>query len=412
MIMTASTTNPTSLASLETLSGQQIVYLSHQRWNTHTTPVHHIAERLSRENLVLFVEPPESVAWLFHEPPAREALTWSFNPLEQRSENFYIYHTPPLFLPWAARSRWISQATLAMQLRHVRYAMRRLNIERPICWIFQFNVSDLLPALNPSLTVYECAEDYAAYETRDWVRRYVEGHAERLCRECDCVLVPSEKMARMREWVGNRLHLIPWGVDVPHYAKARETETPIPPELDKLPRPIIGMFGMLDGRRMHYDLVLHLARRHRDWSIALVGRCMPNLNKELLDAEPNIHFFGMQPVDALPGFCKGFDVCMIPYRLNQFTEAIMPLKLTEYLATGKPCVSTELPAAKVFKDVIHVADSIESFEQGVIAALKQDTGQQRRIERANEFDWEVIGSRRLAVAAQSLRKKQAAEARP
>ncbi|MBI4581906.1 MAG: hypothetical protein HY718_19570, partial [Planctomycetes bacterium] len=140
------------------LQGLDIVFISHQRWNTHVTAVHNSVLRLARRNRVLFVEPPDSLAWLPTEHAAREALTWILSPLERRSPNLFVYHTPPVFLPGQSRARWIFRSISATYELMIRLACQRAGFDRPIFWIYQFNSVGVVSALRPRCTVYECAE--------------------------------------------------------------------------------------------------------------------------------------------------------------------------------------------------------------------------------------------------------------
>src|SRR5262249_25940015 len=146
-----------------------------------------------------------------------------------------------------------------------------------------------------------------------------------------------------------------------------------------------------------------LADRHPDWSIVLVGRCMPNLDTRLLREAPNVHLLGMRPVDDLPAYCKSFDVCMLPYKIVDFTRTILPLKLIEYLPTGKPVVTTALPAAYEFKDVYYIAETIDEYERMVIEALSESPEMaERRVARGREYNWDDLVEKRMRVAAAGL----------
>lgn len=385
------------------LEAADIVFLGHQRWNTHVTAVQNSVVRLARTHRVLFVEPPDSMAWLPTEPAAREALTWILDPLERKDDNLYIYHTPPLFLPGQARARWIARAVDATFQTMLRLACHRLGFRRPLFWIYQFNTVGVVKALRPRCTVYECAEEWEEYETDPVVKRYIHEMDAELCRTADVVIVPSQAMYEKKHVHNASTYLVPWGVDLDLYGRTRRAETPIPDDVAGLAHPIIGMFGMLDGRRLHTRMLAELARRHPEWNIVLVGRCMPNLDRSPLEALPNVHFLGMKPVEAIPGYCKAFDVCMIPYMLNDFTRSIMPLKIAEYLATGKPVVSTPLPAATELRDVIRIGADADIWARHIVEALNEpEDATRKRIERADQYDWDLLIQRRMKAVARHM----------
>ncbi len=398
--------------SATTLSGEQIVFLSHQRWNTHVTPVHHTVRWLTRRNTVLFMEPPDSMGWLLHEPPAREAMTWIADPLERKHERLWVFHTPPVFLPGQASRRWIQRSLSCQYTWMVRAAQRRLGMRRPIFWVFQFNTVEVLDALRAAFAVYECAEDHAAYEVDERVKRHIVEMDARLCRRADVVLTPSRAMHSARIALNPRTSLVPWGVDTRHYGLARQAGTPVPDDVARLGKPVIGMFGMLDGRRLHVELLLRLSQRHPDWQVVLIGRCMPNLDTRPLLERPNIHLLGMKPVETLPAYCKSFDVCIIPYMLNEFTRSIMPLKLVEYLATGKPAVATALPAALELNGVIRIGATLDEFERHVVEALAEGPeSAAARVRRAREYDWEAVAEQKLSIVAHELERRRSLRTR-
>lgn len=405
-------TDASSPAETWPLSGEEIVFLSHQRWSTHVTAIQNTVVRLARTNRVLFMEPPDSVGWLLHEPPARAAMTWILDPLERKSRNLSVYHTPPLFLPGQARAPWIARSLTATYEFMVRRAIERMGFRRPIYWVFQFNTVWLLKALRARFAVYECAEEWAANESSPRNQNYIRRVDEEMCRSADVVFVPSRDMMNRKAAFNANTFLAPWGVDVALYSRARDPETLIPGDVADLPRPIIGIVGMFDGRRLHIELLQTLARRHPDWSVVLVGRCMPNLDTRPLEELPNIHLLGMRPVEDLPGYCKAFDVCMLPYRVLEFTRSIMPLKLVEYLSTGKPVVTTDLPAAEDFRDVYYVAHTVDEFEQMVVRALDDDPRRvELRVRRGADYDWDHLVRERMRIVVDQMRRRARAEAR-
>jgi glycosyltransferase involved in cell wall biosynthesis len=291
----------------------------------------------------------------------------------------------------------------------VRRAVKRAGFVNPIFWVFQFSAEPVISNLEPELVVYECAEEWYHYETRPQIRQYIKETDQEMCRRADVVFVPSQALFESKKAHNEQTFLVPWGVDTELYGRTSDPNTPIPRDIQHLNHPIVGMFGMLDGRRLHIELLNQLATRHPDWNIVLVGRCMPNLDRGPLKELPNVHWPGFKDVAELPGYCKAYDVCIIPYIINEFTSSIMPLKLVEYLATGKPVVTTALPAADDFRDLIHVADTIEEFERCVIASLTHDNEEDRRLrlERSKEFSWDLLAECKMQIAADQLTRQPA-----
>ena len=372
------------------LRGRDIVVLSHQRWGAHFTPIHGTTLRLAQQNRVLFMEPPDSAASLRHHPAARAALARTFDRVERFGAQLAVYHVPPLFLPFQPYSRMIRRSIEWTYLRMVRDGLRQMDLRDPLLWIYQFNTIAIVEALAPRLTVYECMEDAAGFARRRRVRDYVRAMDARLCERADVVFVPNAQMYAARQAVCRRIHLTPWPVDFEHYNQALDPALSIPPEIDGLRRPIIGFYGNLDACRFDVELVLTLARRHPEWSIVLIGPLWAGFEPGPLGDLPNIRLLGPKPVEQLPACLKGFDVGIIPYKLNDFTRSITPLKLMEYLATGKPVVTTALPAALQHADVLRIASDVDAFEHQIAAALAApDENQAARLRVARAHNWEA-----------------------
>jgi glycosyltransferase involved in cell wall biosynthesis len=179
----------------------------------------------------------------------------------------------------------------------------------------------------------------------------------------------------------------PHGVDVDHFGAAADETTAIAPEISALQRPVIGFFGLIESW-IDLDLVAHLARNRPNWSFVMIGRVA--VPAEAVPQVPNLHFLGRRPYDALPSYGRGFDCCLIPYRLTQQVIHANPLKLREYLAMGKPIVSVSTPEIDQFGDVVAIAHSPEEFLSRLDAVvdrgdLPQDSA--RRRARVRSMSW-------------------------
>src|SRR5205823_5722054 len=130
-----------------------------------------------------------------------------------------------------------------------------------------------------------------------------------------------------------------------------------------------GFFGLI-GDWVDLSLVRELALARPDWSITLIGKAATDLRP--LQGLPNVHLLGPKPYASLPGYCRGFDVAILPYRKTEHIAHASPLKLREYLAAGKPIVSVPHPEVRQFGELVHVADSVAEFVQEIERCLFQD----------------------------------------
>jgi len=198
-------------------------------------------------------------------------------------------------------------------------------------------------------------------------------------------------------------HFYGCGVDVPHFSKARSAQTVVPEDIAKLPKPVFGYFGVVD-ERIDYELLEKLARANPNGSIVMVGP-MTKIDPASLPRLKNLHWLGGRDYAQLPAYCKGFDVCMMPFALNEATEYINPTKALEYMATGRGIVSSAIyDVVKNFGSVAKVANSHDEFIACCRAAAERADGEaiQRGLEMASANSWESIVEKMEGHIAEAL----------
>ncbi len=231
--------------------------------------------------------------------------------------------------------------------------------------------------------VYDCMDEHTGFGTHG--TDTAEGE-RRLAGEADLVLATSsllvEKLRRIRPDV----------LRLPNGGDAALFES-LPPRhaspLASLARPVVGYYGAI-ASWFDAAAVAEASRRHPDWSFALVGDAS-SASLETLDGRPNVHRFGEVPYEKLPAYVAGFDVCTIPFERTPLTEATNPVKLYEYLATGKPIVARRLPEVEAFEDVVTLYDADRDFTAALEAAIREDAsaglaGRRRALARENTWD--------------------------
>jgi glycosyltransferase involved in cell wall biosynthesis len=165
----------------------------------------------------------------------------------------------------------------------------------------------------------------------------------------------------------------------------------VPDDIAALPKPVIGFVGAISDYKLNSEWLQALAAARRDWSIALIGPV--GVGDEHTDVarlrdHPNIHLLGHRPYATLPGYVKGFDVAMIPYRLNEYTRYSFPIKFFELLSSGKPVVISPLEAVAAYHDAVLVAHDVDELVARCEQALAQpNEGLEQRLELADANTW-------------------------
>ena len=169
------------------------------------------------------------------------------------------------------------------------------------------------------------------------------------------------------------------GVSYDHFARPRDDAVQVPQAMRGMRAPVFGFFGMI-ADWIDLDLIAVLARRKPEWSFVLLGQQSTSI--DVCADLPNVHLLGRVPFDALPGYCKAFDVGLIPFRLNRLTLNVNPIKLREYLAAGLPVVSTDLPEVRRYRPHVHIGRSVDEFESACEQALQERTAHHCELRQA------------------------------
>jgi nucleoside-diphosphate-sugar epimerase/glycosyltransferase involved in cell wall biosynthesis len=293
-------------------------------------------------------------------------------------------------LPHSAAARAANREILRATIRMARL---RLGIKDFHLWTFLPTVGDYVGTLGESFSVYYCVDEWSMF---GYLNREQTVAAERqLLGKVDCVFAINEALASTKRAVHPHVYLAPHGVDHAQFARALEPSTVIPADLAALPRPRIGFYGTLRDW-VDLDLIAYLAKARPQWSIALIGQALDDLGP--IKGLPNVHLLGQKKHDELPAYCKGFDVGLIPYRLNERMKYVNPLKLREYLSAGVPVVSTAVPEVLRYAHVAHVAHSPEEFLAATETALGEG-GPAARAARSAAMRSETWAARVADVAA-------------
>ncbi|MGB8194875.1 MAG: glycosyltransferase [Chitinophagaceae bacterium] len=234
--------------------------------------------------------------------------------------------------------------------------------------------------------------DYLNFQP--WFRRHGPRMEKKMIEKVDLVVANSLYLANYAGKFNPYSYDIGQGCDLESYLVQ---EPPVPADLEGIPHPIIGYSGAISGTRLDKDIFCHIAEQMPDCSLVLVGPVTDDFDAAALQQYKNIHFLGVKPPAAVPGYVYHFDVCINPQLVNQLTVGNYPRKADEYLAMGKPMVATETETMKFFEEHVFLCKSKEEYVQRIRTilqdqALQNEASKQKRRAFALSHSWtESIG---------------------
>jgi glycosyltransferase involved in cell wall biosynthesis len=244
-------------------------------------------------------------------------------------------------------------------------------------WVACPGAAEVAVELPYSKLVYQRSDSYEELPGVDagQVRRYdtlLKAHA-------DIVVYANRELMNKEKQQCRKSLFLDHGVDYELFAGA-EKDAYIPEEMRQIRRPVLGFYGNIDDHTSDIALIERLADLLGEFSIVLIGNSSVDLTA--LAARKNVHLLGQRPYEQIAHYAKCFDVCFMPWRQNKWVEACNPVKLKEYLALGKPVVSTRFKEAENYRSVVSVADDAESFAAAVRRVLAGGNGEMKAMRRS------------------------------
>ena len=392
------------------LTGRDIICISSIDWDFHWQIHHEIMSTLAaRGNRVLFIENtgvrPPGVSDLSRVRQRIKNWWHSTKGFRLERENLFVYSPLFLPLPYSRVAQWVNRWLL---FRPLRRWMAVTGFRRPIVWTFLPTPTalDLIHTVDPLVTIYYCADDFAASSSS---ARRISRSEDRLFAEADLTFVTSQKLLDRASLKSTRVHRFPAGVNYDEFARASAEPDGIPADLKALRGPIAGYVGALHVW-LDQELVADVARRMPDVTFALVGPTRSDTSA--LTACANVRLLGAKPHAEMPVYIKGFDVGLVPYRVREYTDSVYPVKLNEYLAMGVPVVATDLPEVRRFNEehggVLSVASTAEQFERrirAILSAPPSGADTRRAVARQNSWTTRIDGMSELILQALAAREE-------
>lgn len=356
-------------------------------WGQHPISIQHLVLRLVETNAVLYVN---TVGLRSPRLTTHDAgLVWQkvkglLAGSDMRHVGTKNLHTcSPFLIPYNQCGR-VRRFNKQLLRRHVARQMDEVGLTSPLLLVSYPSGADVVGELGERLLVYYVCDEYAAMPGVSW--KYVEDLERILLSRADLIFVSSAALLEKKRGLRTSPVLLPHGVDFEHFHSAAEPLGSMPIQLQNLPRPLLGFFGLL-APWVDMDLLDRVADAFSDASLVLIGPKW--FDCQIPKGRRNIHWLGPCPYSELPRFAAHFDVGLIPFRQDTLTSFVNPLKLLEYLALGLPVVSTPLPDLGNYEGLVLEADTPQGFCNHIRIALTQRSVADRvaRFVRAEAESW-------------------------
>lgn len=304
---------------------------------------------------------------------------------------FNIVRVVPV-LPGCVASMSVDEQSLATLglLEHalLDHPLLKGAFVNPIQWFYSpMSAKVFMDKFDAIAVVYDCMDELANFK---FAPPDLGQREEALLARADIVFTGGYQLFKAKSQRHDNTHFFGCGVDAAHFGRARLAATATSADIAGLASPVIGYFGVID-ERLDYELIAALAERFTQGSVVMVGP-FAKVNPDELPKHSNIHWLGQRAYADLPSIVKGFDVCMMPFALNAATQYINPTKTLEYMAAGKPVVSTAIQdVVRNFTPVVKVAYSHQEFGEAVQQALTEPQPDLlvQGVERAAGATWDV-----------------------
>jgi glycosyltransferase involved in cell wall biosynthesis len=336
-----------------------LVCFSHLRWDFVFQRPQHLLTRCGQRRRVFFVE----------EPVFGEDLRLDVSEREG-GVRVVVPH-----LPEGARAE-----SDALQRRLLERLFAAHDINHYVLWYYTPMAVAWTRHLRPAAVVYDCMDELSAFRGAPPELR---GREEELFRLADLVFTGGQSLYEAKRPCHPSVHAFPSSIDRAHFARARDPQAD-PPDQVNIPRPRLGFFGVVD-ERLDIELLDAAARMRPGWQFVIAGPVV-KIDPAVLPRRPNIHYLGAKPYAELPAYIAGWDVATLPFAINESTRFISPTKTPEYLAAGRPVVST--PIRDVVRPygelgLVRIAATPGEFVAAAEAALAEDGA--GRLRAADEF---------------------------
>ncbi|NLD88161.1 MAG: glycosyltransferase family 1 protein, partial [Clostridiales bacterium] len=330
----------------------KVICMSTSSFRPYPTRKQQVMTRL-RDSEILYFDPPISIIGPLKDPTIRSKLSEYRKKPDKPAKNITVYSLPPV-LPFFNRFRIINRINQLLIASFVKKKAAQHGFDNAVLWTYSPTSCDLVSHMPHSALVYDCVDRHSGYKGQI-TPEVVDKMEQDLAKACDTVFATASGLYDTLKEYNEKTYLIPNGANYELFSESRRVDLAVPEDIRDLDGSVIGFIGTLQDC-IDYDVIEKVAIERPEYKIVFVGKEPPNVNLGKLRELPNVRFCGLKQPAELPAYLARFNVCINPFRSGRLSKDVSPLKFYEYLATGKPIVSTPQPDQVLdYKDVVYIA---------------------------------------------------------
>ena len=349
---------------------------------------HHFAKLWSKSRRVLFVESPINPLSFFTRKEEAKVLWGRFRkgPI-QFDKNLWVtsffYLLPYRGSRFLLGGRWVNALNQFFIINKLKAQIEALKLNNPILFIGSAHAHPLLKYFNYLKKVYHCSDDYTLISSFPDSFEQLEIS---LMKKCDLIVTTADELMKVKSKYNSNIISIPNGANVKHFFKTQKPSTKVARDIIKFKNPIVGYIGSI-FQWLDTDWIKYAAESCPSYDFIFIGPITIDISR--LEKIKNIYFLGAKPYQDLPRFMKAFRVAVIPFVIDGVTLKASPIKFYEYLASGIPIVSTELPDLLNFNKISYLVKDKKSYVKAIRLAVNEKSHLKikNRMEVAKNFSW-------------------------
>jgi len=370
-----------------------LICFSHLRWNFVYQRPQHLLSRFAINQRVFFIEEPIYDA---------EADFYSVN--KEEDKNLWVV-TPHIQNELSPEQRAQRQKLLLDRL------LVEMEVSKYICWYYTPMALEFSNHLEPMLTVYDCMDELSAFKFAP--PELKEREAE-LFGKADIVFTGGYSLYLVKKDKHPNVHYFPSSIDKEHFLQARKKDFTDPIDQKRIPHPRLGYYGVLD-ERFDIDMVETMADLKPKWQFIYIGPVV-KIDPKTLPIRKNIHYLGSKNYQELPEYLAGWDIALMPFAMNESTRFISPTKTPEYLAGGKPVISTpivDVVEAYGNNGLVYIGETAEEFVSAATHCLKHPEQREEWLKEVdaelNDNSWDKTWKQMTQRMEETLKRKNIVE---